>query len=242
MKVEIWSDVVCPWCYIGKRRFEDAVGRFPHAADIEVVWRSFELDPSAPSDGDLGLVERLATKYGVSREEAKAMNERVSRLADDEGLAFRLDIARPGNTFDAHRLLHLAAERGVQDAVKEQLLAAYQTQGERISDLDVLARVAVAAGLDAAEVALVLAGDAYAEAVRNDEREAQQLGVRGVPFFVIDRRYGVSGAQPSDVLLAALQQAWDERSPVQMLAGAGPREAIDGAAACGPDGCEPPTG
>ena len=241
MKVEIWSDVVCPWCYIGKRRFEAALGRFPHAEDVEVVWRSFELDPSAPTTGQLDLIQRLATKYGVSREEAEAMNERVTDLADDEGLAFRLDIARPGNTFDAHRLLHLAADRGMQDALKEALLAAYQTQGERISDPEVLARVAVATGLDGAEVADVLSSDAYAEAVRDDEREAQRLGVTGVPFFVFDRRYGVSGAQPSDVLLGALRQAWDECSPVQVLAGSGEGAGGTDAGVCGPDGCAPPT-
>ena len=241
MKVEIWSDVVCPWCYIGKRRFEHALARFPHAAEVEVEWRSFELDPVAPTAGDLDLVQRLATKYGVSRDEAEAMNERVTRVADDEGLSFRLDIAKPGRTFDAHRLLHLAADRGVQDAVKEGLLAAYQTQGERIADADVLTRVAVAAGLDGAEVAQMLAGDAYGEAVRADEREARQLQVGGVPFFVFDRRYGVSGAQPSDVLLDVLERAWAERSPVQVPAGGGGGE-TSAAEACGPDGCEPPGG
>lgn len=211
MKVEIWSDVVCPWCYIGKRRFEDARARFAHADEVEVVWRSFELDPAAPTTGDLDLVQRLATKYGVSLEEAEAMNERVTRIADDEGLSFRLDIAKPGRTFDGHRLLHLAADRGLQDAVKEGLLAAYQTQGERIADADVLTKVAVAAGLDESEVRDVLAGDAYADEVRADEGEAHQLHVGGVPFFVFDRRYGVSGAQPSDVLLDVLERAWAAR-------------------------------
>lgn len=194
--------------------------------------------PVGATTGDVDLVRRLATKYGVSREEAESMNERVTRLAADEGLALRLDIARPGNTFDAHRLLHLAAARGVQDEVKEAFLAAYQTQGERIADPEVLARVAVATGLDATEVAAVLDGDAYAGAVRADEREAQELGVRAVPLFVLDRRYALSGAQPSDVLLAALHQAWDERSQVHILAGSG--EGTDRADACGPDGCELP--
>ncbi|MGI8686849.1 MAG: DsbA family oxidoreductase [Acidimicrobiales bacterium] len=236
MRVEIWSDVVCPWCYIGKRRFEAALARFPHADEVNVVWRSFELDPSA-SSSDIDLVGHLAAKYGVSRDEAEAMNERVTRIADDEGLAFRLDIARRGRTFDAHRLIHLAADRGLQDAMKEALLAAYQTQGEPIADHAALTRAATAVGLDEAEVAEVLAGDAYAGAVRADEREARDLGVRSVPFFVFDRRYGVSGAHPADVLLDVLRQAWDERSPVQVLAGGTDVTSGD---ACGPDGCELP--
>lgn len=213
MKVEIWSDVVCPWCYIGKRRFEAALAEFPFADEVDVVWRSFELDPSAPTTVDVDLIQRLATKYGVSRPEAEAMNERVTAIAEGEGLSYRLDIARPGPTFDAHRLLHLAAGRDRQDALKEGLLAAYQTGGVPIADRDALTAVAVAAGLDETEVRDVLAGDGYGEEVRADEREAWRLGIGGVPFFVIDRRYAVSGAQSSAVLLEALEQAWAERAP-----------------------------
>ena len=231
MKVEIWSDVVCPWCYIGKRRFENALSRFPHADEVAVTWRSFELDPTT-SATDIDLVGHLAAKYRVSREEAAAMNDRVTGIAAGEGLAFKLDIARRGNTFDAHRLVHLAAERGKQGEMKEALLSAYQTQGESIADHAALIRVAVPAGLDEGEVAGMLAGDAYASEVRADEREARELGVSGVPFFVFDRRYGVAGAQPADVLLEILQKAWDERSPVRVLPG---RED-----ACGPEGCGPP--
>ena len=238
MRVEIWSDVVCPWCYIGKRRFESALARFPHAGEVEVRWRSFELDPSAPATGDVDLVGHLAAKYGVSRDEAAAMNERMTVTAAGEGLAFRLDIARRGRTFDAHRLLHLAADHGLQDDLKERLLAAYQTRGEPIADHEVLTRAAVTAGLDEAEVAGVLAGDAYAEAVRGDEDEARRLAVRGVPFFVFDRRYAVAGAQQADVLLEVLQKTWDERTPVQVVAGSG----TDAADACGPEGCEAPAG
>ncbi len=238
MHVEIWSDVVCPWCYIGKRRFEKALGQFDQADAVDVVWRSFELDPSAPTEGELDLVTRLASKYGVSRPQAEAMNQRVSDIAAGEGLRYRLDIARPGRTFDAHRLLHLAADRGRQDALKEALLAAYQTQGQPIADPEVLRRVAVGAGLDEHEVHQVLAGDEYADDVRHDEREARELGISGVPFFVIDRRYGVSGAQPSDVLLEALQRAWADRSPLEVIASdAGSTADPD---ACGPDGCDLP--
>jgi predicted DsbA family dithiol-disulfide isomerase len=234
MQVEIWSDVVCPWCYIGKRRFEAALEAFPHADEVQVVWRSFELDPEAPATVDVDLMERLATKYGVSREQAEAMNDRVTRTADEVGLSYRLDIARPGNTFDAHRLLHLAADRGVQGDLKERLLAAYQSNGEPISDHETLVRAALAVGLDEAEVRELLTSDRYGEDVRADERDARALGISGVPFFVLDRRYGVSGAQPPEVLLEALEQAWAERSPLQVVAGAADADA------CGPDGCEVP--
>lgn len=230
MRVDVWSDVVCPWCYVGKRRLEDALARFDHAAEVEIVWRAFELNPAAPATYEGDNVDRLARKYGVSRAEAEAMNDRVTRIADDEGLAFRLDIARPGNTFDAHRLLHLAADRGVQDALKEELLAAYQTRGEAIGDHDVLVRAAVVVGIDEAEARDILASNGYADEVRADERAAQEIGVTGVPFFVLDGRYAVSGAQPSDVLLQLLERAWSERLPVHVLAGD----------ACGPDGCDLP--
>jgi predicted DsbA family dithiol-disulfide isomerase len=213
MQVEIWSDVVCPWCYIGKRRFERALERFDHADEVEVVWRSFELDPTAPTDGDLDLVGRLAAKYGVPRSRAEAMNQRVTDIAAGEGLHYRLDIARPGRTFDAHRLLHLAADHGRQAALKEALLAAYQSEGEPIADHDVLVRVAVSVGLDEDDVRQVLESDKYASDVRHDEREARDLGITGVPMFVLDRHYAVSGAQPSDILLDALERAWAERNP-----------------------------
>lgn len=234
MKVEIWSDVVCPWCYVGKRRLEHALARFPHAGEVEVVWRSFELDPSAPTSGDVDLVGHLAAKYRVSRDEAEAMNERVTSAAADEGLTFRLDIARRGRTFDAHRLLHLAADRGLQGPLKEALLAAYQTRGEPIADHATLARAAESVGIDPALVAQVLAGDAYAAEVRADEREARDIGVTAVPFFLFDRRHAVSGGQPTDVLLDVLERAWAEREPVQLAAGP--------ADTCGPDGCEVPDG
>jgi predicted DsbA family dithiol-disulfide isomerase len=211
MQVEIWSDVVCPWCYIGKRRFEQALAEFAHADEVDIVWRSFELDPSAPATIDVDLIDRLASKYGVAREQALTMNARVSGIAAEEGLAYRLDIARPGNTFDAHRLLHLGAERGVQHALGERLLAAYQSEGQPIADHDTLVRAAVAVGIDEADARAVLAGDRFADAVRADEETARQLGITGVPFFAIDRRYGVSGAQSAGVLLEALEQAWSTR-------------------------------
>ncbi|MGZ4760146.1 MAG: DsbA family oxidoreductase [Acidimicrobiales bacterium] len=210
MKVEIWSDVVCPWCAIGKRRFERALSRFDHADEVEVVLRSFELDPTAPRSRDTDLVGHLAAKYGMSREQAAASQDRLTELAEIEGLEFRFDRARPGNTFDAHRLLHLAAARDLQADVAQALFTAYFRDGQAIGEPEVLARIAVGAGLDAAEVDEVLASDAYAVDVRADEDEAHALGVSGVPFFVIDRRYGVSGAQAPDLLLELLDKAWDE--------------------------------
>jgi len=210
VKVEIWSDVVCPWCYIGKRRFERGLAAFEHRDEVEVVWRSFELDPRAPRDSEEDQVERLARKYGMTREAALAAQARVTGLAAGEGLTYRLDVARPTNTFDAHRLLHLAAERGVQAAAEERLFAAYFTEGRRLGDPETLVSLAGDVGLDEAAARDVLGGDAYADAVAGDEREAAELGISAVPFFVIDRRYGISGAQPAELIHSALEQAWSE--------------------------------
>jgi predicted DsbA family dithiol-disulfide isomerase len=232
VKVEIWSDVVCPWCYIGKRRFERGLSGFAHRDEVEVVWRSFELDPQAPRDSDENQVDRLARKYGMTREAALAAQERVTGLAEQEGLAYRLDIARPSNTFDAHRLLHLSAERGVQGPVAERLMAAYFTEGRPIGDPETLVAVAAEAGLDEQAAREALAGDAHAEEVAADEREAAQLGISGVPFFVLDRRYGISGAQPAEVILGALEQAWADAHPITLLApGAGGDSCSDGTCA-----------
>lgn len=237
MKVEIWSDVVCPWCHIGKRRFEAALARFPQRDQVEVEWKSFELDPASSSsaDGDrvtaTDYADRLARKYGTSRAGAQQMLDTMTTVAADEGLDFRFDRAQPANTFDAHQVLHLARARGVQDAVKERLLAAYFHEGEAVGDREVLARLGAEAGLDAGEIHEVLAEQRYATAVRDEESEAQALGISGVPFFVVDRKYGLSGAQPPEQLLQALQQAWAESNPLSVVG------SEDAGAACGPDGC-----
>lgn len=204
--VEIWSDVVCPWCYIGKRRFERALARFDGAADVEVVWRSFELDPDAPAEG-VDVLGHLARKYGVSVEEAQAMQQRVTRAAADEQLRYELDRTKRGNSFDAHRLLHLAADHDLQPELAERLFRGYFSEGEAVGRHDVLRRLAAEAGLPAAEVDDVLAGDRYTDAVREDEATAQRLGCRGVPFFVVDRKVAVSGAQDPSVLLELLDRA-----------------------------------
>jgi predicted DsbA family dithiol-disulfide isomerase len=205
VKVEIWSDVVCPWCYIGKRRFEAAVEGMD--TPVEVVWRSFELDPSASRSPQGTLAEELAAKYGMSVEEARAMMDHMTRTAAAEGLEFDFERARRGNTLDAHRLLHFAAERGLQGEMKERLLRAYFTEGRAIADPAELAALAAEVGLDAGEVEGVLAGDDYVDAVREDETRARSLGIRGVPFFLIDGKLAVSGAQPSDLMRQALERA-----------------------------------
>ena len=209
MKVEIWSDVVCPFCYIGKRSFEDALARFAHRDDVEVEWRSFQLDPTMPPSVEGGLNALLAKKYGRSLEEAQEMNARVTGMAADVGLEYRLDRAQPGNTLDAHRVLHLARQRGREDELLERLLQASFVEGELLSDHPTLVRLAAEVGLDGDEVERALTGDAFGTDVRAEGAEAHDLGLGGVPAFVLDRRLLVSGAQPADALLAALEQAWE---------------------------------
>ena len=210
MTVEIWSDVVCPWCYIGKRRFEAAMESFEHADEVTIMWRSFELDQEAPKESEGTAAERLAAKYGMSIERAETLHGEMTERAAAEGLEFRFDLARGGNTFDAHRLIHLAATYGHQAAAQERLMRAYFTEGERIADKDTLIRLLVEVGVDAEEARDVLETERFASDVREDELLAAQLGIQGVPFFVLDRRLGVSGAQPPEVLVQALQRGWDE--------------------------------
>jgi predicted DsbA family dithiol-disulfide isomerase len=205
LTVEIWSDVVCPWCYIGKRRFEAAVADFPH--DVQVVWRSFELDPGAPAVRDHAAAEHLASKYGMSVEQAQSSHAQMTELAAREGLEYHFETARGGNSFDAHRLIHLAAAHGKQAEAQERVMRAYFTEGVAIGDREQLVALAADLGLDPDEARSVLESDAYADAVREDEHLAQRIGIHGVPFFVLGRRYGVSGAQPADVLVQALEKA-----------------------------------
>jgi predicted DsbA family dithiol-disulfide isomerase len=210
LTVEIWSDVVCPWCYIGKRRFEAALEAFEHRDEVTVMWRSFELDPAAPSAVEGTATERLAAKYGMSIERAEGLHRDMTERAAAEGLEFRFDLAQSGNTFDAHRLIHLAATYGHQAAAKERLMRAYFTEGAAISDPETLIGLMAEAGVDAGEARDVLLTDRFAEDVREDEQLAGQLGIQGVPFFVLDRRFGVSGAQPPEALVQALERAWGE--------------------------------
>jgi predicted DsbA family dithiol-disulfide isomerase len=229
MRVEVWSDVVCPWCYIGKRRFEAAMSRFGQRDEVELVWRSFELDPSAPpSATEEGMyAERLAAKYHIPLVEAQVMLDTMTATAAQEGLDFRFDLARPGNTFDAHRLLHLAREHGQQDQLKERLDRATFTEGSPASDHSALRALATQVGLPAEEVDAVLASERYSDAVRADEAQARAYGISGVPFFVVDGRYGISGAQPADAILATLDQAWSEHSPLALLTQGDPAPSCD---------------
>ncbi len=222
MQVEIWSDIACPWCYVGKRRFETALAGFAHRDAVTVSWHSFELDPRAPRVHAESQPVLLARKYGVSVAEATAINARMTAAAAGEGLTFRLDDVKVQNTFDAHRLLHYASSLGVHDALHERLFMAYLGEGRALGDVDTLVALATDVGLDGDSVREMLVGNAFADAVRADEAEAHALGVNGVPFFVLDRRFGVSGAQGPEVLRAALQQAWEALTPaVQMIGGEG---------------------
>ncbi|MGH9301047.1 MAG: DsbA family oxidoreductase [Acidimicrobiales bacterium] len=213
MKVEIWSDVVCPWCYIGKRRFERALDGFQDSSKVEVVWRSFELDPRAPKIRGGDPVEGLARKYGITRDQATEAQARLTTLAGEEGLDLHLDQARSGNTFDAHRLLHLARKSGLQGALKERMLAAYFGEGRSIGDPDTLVSLAGDVGIASEEVSEVLDGEAFGAEVRSDETEAEELGVTGVPFFLFDRKYMIPGAQPVEVFATTLAKALIATNP-----------------------------
>lgn len=230
LRIDVWSDIACPWCYVGKRRLEAALERFAHRDAVTVVWRSFELDPSAPRElpADLPFAARLARKYGSSVADAERMIARMTDTAAADGLDLHFERVRPGNTFDAHRLLHLAHERGLQGALKERLFRAYLSDGELIGDPDTLVRLAVEVGLSEPEARSVLAGDAHASEVRADETEARRLGIRGVPFFMFAGRHAVSGAHPPEALLAALNAAWSEVGRPEEPAAVG---------VCGPEGC-----
>jgi len=210
MKVEIWSDVVCPWCYLGKRRLERALESFAHADQVEVIYRSFELDPSAPKDVTTPTAAMLADKYGMTTDEARDAHRQMEQRAAQDGLTFQMDDLRSGNTRDAHRLLHLAKDRGRQADLIERLHRGYFTDHLSIFDHAVLTTLAVAAGLDRNEAADVLASEDYAPAVETDEAMAATLGVTGVPFFVIDRRYAFSGAQPAEAMSQLLDEVWAE--------------------------------
>jgi predicted DsbA family dithiol-disulfide isomerase len=209
MRVDIWSDVVCPWCYVGKARFEKALGTHQHRDQVEVVFHSFELDPdfSAESNGETNL-QMLATKYGMSPAQARQAEERVAGLAHAEGLGFNPE--RPiGNTFDIHRVIQLGLAKGIQLDVLDALNDAYFAQARQVFDRAVITEVAAGAGLDPESVGEVLDGDGYASEVRQDEAQARQLGITGVPFFVFDMALGVSGAQPTELFTRALDQAWN---------------------------------
>jgi predicted DsbA family dithiol-disulfide isomerase len=214
VQIEVWSDVVCPWCYIGKRRLEAALDRFPHRDHVEVIWRSFQLDPSIPEGETFPTLPALAAKYGRSIDEMRAMQSRVEETAAGEGLQYHLAEGTSGNTGVAHELLHLAAERGLQGELKERLLHAHFEEARPVFSIDGLVPLAVEAGLDEAEVREALTDRRYRPAVLADVATAQRLGATGVPFFVVDRRYGAAGAQPAELLLQILERAWADAHPL----------------------------
>ncbi len=239
-RVEIWSDIACPWCWVGKRNLEAALDSFE--GDVELHWRSFELDPSAPKESPEGVdnVARLARKYGVPREAAQAMIDRMVEVGASRGLDFRFDRLRPSNTFDAHRLLHWAKTCDLQDSLKEQLFQAYMRDGRRISDHEVLVDLAASVGLDPERAQAILSSDTHGADVREDEAIAGQLGITGVPFFVIGGRYALSGAQPPELLLKGLRRAAAEATEAEQTQ-AHQAESADRGEACGPEGCALPS-
>jgi predicted DsbA family dithiol-disulfide isomerase len=213
LELEIWSDIACPWCYIGKRRLERALGHFEHADAVRITWRSFELDPHAPPERTGDLAGHLARKYGLAIEQAREAQRQLTATAAVEGLAFRFDLARSGNTFDGHRLIHIAREHGAQDAMKERLMRAYFSEGLLISDPGTLIAAGAEIGLPEGEVREVLVGERFAAEVRADEQTALTLGISGVPTFIVDRKVGVTGAQPPELLLEMLCRGWAQREP-----------------------------
>lgn len=232
MKVEIWSDVVCPFCYVGKRKFEHALGQFAHRAEVQIEWKSFQLMPDfQPTPGE-SIHASLARKKGVSEAEGRRMGDRMTLIAKEVGLDYDFDKTIPANTFLAHQLIHFGAHHGRQDEMKERLMAAYYLEGQDLNAVDTLVRLAAEIGLDAAEARRELLAGTYADEVRRDEYEAQQIQVRGVPFFVFADKYAVSGAQPSEVFAEVLATVWAEAQPQTQ-----PALLADGAA-CGPDGCD----
>jgi predicted DsbA family dithiol-disulfide isomerase len=218
MKIEVWSDFVCPFCYIGKRRLEGALAQFPNRDQVEVEFKSFELDPTAPKEMDKNIHEVLAAKYGMSIEQAKKSNENLGRMAKSVGLTYHFDDMKPTNTFDAHRLAKFAKTHGKESVITEKLLFAYFTESKNIGDIEILADIASAAGLDRQAALDVLNNqDAFANDVRSDEALAHQYGITGVPYFVINQKYAISGAQPLETFTGALQQVWQEESAGPVL-------------------------
>lgn len=210
--VEIWSDVMCPFCYIGKRKFEDALDSFPSRDQVEIVWKSFQLNPNQKTDPNKNATQYLAEIKGWSYQEAESANNYVTEMAKGVGLNYQLNKAVVANSFDAHRLIQYAKTQGKGDAAEERLFKAYFTEGKNTADHTVLLELGKEIGLDEAELKTVLSTDAFAKEVRQDVQEAEQIGVSGVPFFVLDRKFAVSGAQDPEVFLKSLTKAFDEKS------------------------------
>lgn len=210
MKVNIWSDVRCPFCYIGKRKFEKALEKFPHRDEVEVIWKSFQLDSTLKTQKEVNIYDYFANSKGIAPEQAKQMFDNVTQIADEIGLHFRLDKSVVANSLNAHRLIQLAKTKGLGSEVEEQLFKIHFEEGKNIDDLETLVETGVLIGLDENEVKETLSSNAFADAVKKDELEARQIGVTAVPFFAINDKYAISGAQSPEVFLEILTKAWDE--------------------------------
>jgi predicted DsbA family dithiol-disulfide isomerase len=220
MKIQIWSDVMCPFCYIGKRRFEQALQQFEHKDAIEIEWKSFQLNPNLVTDTSININQYLADIKGITLDHAQQMNQQVTQMAAEVGLTYDFDKAIVANSFDAHRFAHLAKQNGLSDEAEEALFNAYFTEGKNIADHDTLAELGEKIGLDKAEVHHTLNGNKFAVNVQQDIVQAQQLGIRGVPFFVMDNKYGVSGAQEIPTFVETIEKAygeWAATNPQQKL-------------------------
>jgi predicted DsbA family dithiol-disulfide isomerase len=217
LKVEIWSDIICPFCYIGKRRFESGLEQFANKETVEIVYRSFQLDPDAERDTDQDAYDSLASKKGMSREQSIAMHAQVAKQATEVGLSYHFDTAIPTNTFDAHRLMHFAAQYGKREVIAELLFKAYFTEAKHIGSPEALEAIAEEAGLDPNEAGAMLASEQFGDEVRTDIQVANELGIRGVPFYVINNKYAISGAQPSELFLQTLEKAWSEEQPLILI-------------------------
>jgi len=232
MKVEIWSDVMCPFCYIGKRRFENALEHFAQKEEIEIEWKSFQLNPYMKTDPTININQYLADIKGWDLDQAKSMNDHVTGMAAEVGLTYDFDKAVVANSFNAHRLSHLAKKHGLGEAAEEALFKAYFTEGKNIDDTDTLIELGVAIGLNADELKQTLSSDAFADAVKHDIAEAQQLGIQGVPFFVFNNKYGISGAQAVPVFTQTLEKSFAEWQQENSK----PKLTIIEGESCSPDG------
>ncbi|KUP08083.1 DSBA oxidoreductase [Bacillus coahuilensis m2-6] len=221
MQVEVWSDFVCPFCYIGKRRLEKALETFPHKNQVEVIFRSFELDPNAPKEGKQSMAEILATKYRVSLEQAKGMCDNMAAQAKQEELDYYFDTMIPRNSFDAHRVVHYASKHGKMNEMSERLFYAFFTESKDIANPDTLVTLASEVGLDGFDVLRMLTSDEHKKDVRNDEVLGSKLGIKGVPFFIFNKKYAVSGAQPLQVFQEVLEKSWNENKDIEVVASEG---------------------
>lgn len=210
MQVKIWSDVRCPFCYIGKKKFEAALEKFPQKEQVEIVWKSFQLDPSLKTDASLSTLDYFVKTKGVSEEQARQMFNGATQMAHEAGIEFNLEESVPANSFMAHRIIQLAKSKGLGNQIEEALFKAHFKEAKNIDDIKILVQVATSIGMNAEEVEKTLKSDAFAYEVKQDEMEARNIGVKGVPFFVFADKYAVSGAQSSEVFLQNLEKSWEE--------------------------------